>query len=41
MGGSFELFKIGGTAVRIHVTFFLLLAFIGAEWGLRRKLGLA
>jgi Zn-dependent protease/CBS domain-containing protein len=30
MGGSFELFKIGGTAVRIHVTFFLLLAFIGA-----------
>ena len=30
MGGSFELFKIGGTAVRIHVTFFLLLAVIGA-----------
>jgi Zn-dependent protease/CBS domain-containing protein len=28
MGGSFELFTIGGTAIRIHVTFFLLLAFI-------------
>src|SRR5436190_1033731 len=28
MGWSFKLFDVGGTAVRIHVTFFLLLAWI-------------
>lgn len=28
MGGSFTLFHVGGTAVRIHPTFFLLLAWI-------------
>ena len=30
MGWSFKLFDVGGTAVRIHVTFFLLLAWIAA-----------
>ncbi|HJZ32241.1 MAG TPA: site-2 protease family protein [Hyphomicrobiaceae bacterium] len=30
MGWSFKLFDVGGTAVRIHMTFFLLLAWIGA-----------
>lgn len=28
--GSFKLFEVGGTAVRVHPTFFLLLAWIGA-----------
>src|SRR5215475_15734132 len=30
MGWSIKLFDVGGTAVRIHMTFFLLLAWIGA-----------
>jgi len=30
MGWSFKLFDVGATAVRIHMTFFLLLAWIGA-----------
>lgn len=30
MGWSFRLFDVGGTAVRVHVTFFLLLAWIAA-----------
>ena len=30
MGWSFRLFDVGGTAVRMHVTFFLLLAWIAA-----------
>jgi Zn-dependent protease/predicted transcriptional regulator len=30
MGWSIRLFNVGGTAVRIHMTFFLLLAWIGA-----------
>ena len=30
MGWSFKLFDVGGTAVRVHVTFFLLLAWIAA-----------
>ena len=30
MGWSIKLFDVGGTAVRIHLTFFLLLAWIGA-----------
>jgi Zn-dependent protease len=30
MGWSIRLFNVGGTAVRIHLTFFLLLAWIGA-----------
>src|SRR5262249_21501476 len=30
MGWSFKLFDVGGTAVRIHMTFFLLLGWIGA-----------
>jgi Zn-dependent protease len=30
MGWSIRLFDVGGTAVRIHLTFFLLLAWIGA-----------
>ena len=30
MGGSLKIFQIGVTAVRIHPTFFLLLAWIGA-----------
>jgi Zn-dependent protease/CBS domain-containing protein len=30
MGWSFKLFDVGPTAVRIHMTFFLLLAWIGA-----------
>src|SRR5215467_9506490 len=30
MGWSFKLFDVGGTAVRLHMTFFLLLAWIGA-----------
>ena len=30
MGWSFKLFDVGSTAVRIHMTFFLLLAWIGA-----------
>ena len=30
MGWSIKLFDVGGTAVRIHVTFFLLLAWIAA-----------
>src|SRR5262247_1854618 len=30
MGWSIKLFNVGGTAVRIHLTFFLLLAWIGA-----------
>ena len=29
MGWSIKLFDVGGTAVRIHLTFFLLLAWIG------------
>jgi len=34
MGWSIKLFEVGGTAVRIHLTFFLLLAWIGAiYWG--------
>jgi stage IV sporulation protein FB len=33
MGWSFKLFDVSGTAVRVHVTFFLLLAWIGAiQW---------
>jgi Zn-dependent protease/CBS domain-containing protein len=33
MGWSIRLFDVGGTAVRIHLTFFLLLAWIGAvQW---------
>jgi Zn-dependent protease/CBS domain-containing protein len=33
MGWSIKLFDVGGTAVRIHMTFFLLLAWIGAlQW---------
>jgi Zn-dependent protease len=30
MGWSIRLFDVAGTAVRIHLTFFLLLAWIGA-----------
>ncbi len=30
MGWSIKLFDVGGTAVRVHLTFFLLLAWIGA-----------
>jgi Zn-dependent protease len=30
MGWSIKLFDVAGTAVRIHMTFFLLLAWIGA-----------
>ena len=30
MGWSIRLFSVGGTAVRIHLTFFLLLAFVAA-----------
>ena len=30
MGWSIKLFDVGGTAVRIHLTFFLLLAWIAA-----------
>jgi Zn-dependent protease/CBS domain-containing protein len=30
MGWSIKLFDVGGTAVRLHMTFFLLLAWIGA-----------
>src|SRR5262245_35928237 len=30
MGWSIRLFSVGGTAVRIHLTFFLLLAWIAA-----------
>jgi Zn-dependent protease/CBS domain-containing protein len=34
MGWSIKLFEVGGTAVRIHLTFFLLLAWIAAmHWG--------
>jgi Zn-dependent protease len=34
MGWSFKLFDVGGTAVRVHMTFFLLLAWIAAiHWG--------
>ena len=34
MGWSIKLFDVGGTAVRIHLTFFLLLAWIAAiHWG--------
>jgi Zn-dependent protease/CBS domain-containing protein len=33
MGWSIKLFDVGGTAVRLHMTFFLLLAWIGAiQW---------
>src|SRR5262245_63525966 len=33
VGWSIKLFDVGGTAVRIHLTFFLLLAWIGAiQW---------
>lgn len=35
MGWSIRLFDIGGTAVRIHLTFFLLLAWIGVVHYLR------
>jgi len=35
MGWSIRLFDVGGTAVRIHFTFFLLLAWIGAIHWLR------
>ncbi len=34
-GGSFKLFEIAGTAVRIHPTFFLLLAWIGTLYWLK------
>ena len=30
MGWSIKLFDVGGTAVRVHLTFFLLLAWIAA-----------
>ncbi len=35
MGWSIRLFDVGGTAVRIHMTFFLLLAWIGAVHWMR------
>jgi Zn-dependent protease/CBS domain-containing protein len=35
MGWSIRLFDVGGTAVRIHFTFFLLLAWIGAAHWVR------
>ena len=35
MGWSIKLFDVGGTAVRIHLTFFLLLAWIGVVHYLR------
>ncbi|HJZ44010.1 MAG TPA: site-2 protease family protein [Hyphomicrobiaceae bacterium] len=35
MGWSIKLFDVGGTAVRIHMTFFLLLAWIGAVHWMR------
>ncbi|HVY43749.1 MAG TPA: site-2 protease family protein [Hyphomicrobiaceae bacterium] len=35
MGWSIRLFDVGGTAVRIHFTFFLLLAWIGAVHWMR------
>jgi Zn-dependent protease/CBS domain-containing protein len=35
MGWSFRLFDVAGTAVRIHFTFFLLLAWIGAVHWMR------
>lgn len=35
MGWSIRLFDVGGTVVRIHFTFFLLLAWIGAVHWLR------
>jgi len=35
MGWSIRLFSVGGTAVRIHLTFFLLLAFVAAAGWMR------
>jgi Zn-dependent protease len=35
MGGSFTLFHVGGTAVRIHPTFFLLLAWVAVVHWMR------
>ena len=39
MGWSFKLFDVGATAVRIHMTFFLLLAWIGAIHWVRGGVG--
>lgn len=34
LGGSFPLFRVGGTLLQVHVTFPLLLAFVGYQgWG--------
>lgn len=41
MGWSFRLFDIGGTAVRVHVTFFLLLAWIAVIHWARGGVGAA
>jgi Zn-dependent protease/CBS domain-containing protein len=35
MSGSIKLFEVGGTAVRLHPTFFLLLLWIGAVYWIR------
>ena len=41
MGWSIRLFSLGGTAVRMHITFLLLVAWIGshAETDLAQSLG--